>query len=348
MKVGKKAACFLLGVILLAVCTKKQVDASVKRNVTLFIIGDSTSKSYHEQDKATYPREGWGQELPYSFQGADYMKRQYVPIENDANVTRYELPKIGIENWGKSGATIKSCNESKRFKKMLSRVRAKDYVMIQFGHNDARKSWGESPNEYERYLVKMTREIKAKGAVPVFVTSLPQYSTRKYRINAPKYRKKMLHAAKTQGVFCIDLNEECVNYFNLRGKNVTRNYYMFLKENQYKSYPKGLRDSTHFRKQGAAVAARIVAVKMQNNSDKRLNTLTKNLNMNSKSLYKALKKTGKYKKRKYTSKSWRNLEKARKQGWITLYSPKKGNQDYKKAEKRLKKAKKNLRKRKTV
>lgn len=275
MKVWKKIGCFLLSLLFLISFTKKQVEAQSKdpmvlpvltigldlqtstsisgnRNRTLFIIGDSTSKSYHEKDKNTYPREGWGQEIFQSFRGAERVKRYTIPVKGDMSATQYVLPQITIESWGKSGATIKSCYESKRFSKILSRVREKDYVLIQFGHNDARKVWGETPNQYEKYLTDMVRKIKAKNAFPVLVTSLPQYNAKKFKINAPKYRMKMLKVSRTQKVACIDLNLECVNYFNLRGPKVIKNWYMFLDANKYKAYPKGLKDPTHFRKAGAS------------------------------------------------------------------------------------------------
>lgn len=313
-------------------------------NITMFIIGDSTSKSYHEHDMKTYPREGWGQEIFHSFQGQKNMIRNSIEVKGDSKATQYILPKINIESWGKSGATIKSCYESKRFDKMLSRVRAKDYVMIQFGHNDARKAWGETPKQYETYLTNMVKRIKAKKAIPVLVTSLPQYNAKKVKLNAPKYRAKMLRVSKMQKVQCIDLNQQCVKYFNMRGSKVTKKWYMFLKKNKYKSYPNGLSDNTHFRKLGASVVAKMVAVNIQNSNN--LNALAQNLNFNSKSLYRTLNKAEKYKKKKlYKEKTWEKMERMRRQGWITLYSPNKGNGDYKRANDNLKKAIKGLKKR---
>lgn len=368
MKVLKKAGCFLLSMMLLVSFAKKEVKASseentenfileenlnvqlpmsisANHNMTLFIIGDSTSKSYHEKEMKTYPREGWGQEIAHSFKGERQARRQYIYLKKDSNAVQYILPEMNIESWGRSGATIKSSYESNRFSKMLSRVKAKDYVVIQFGHNDARKAWGETPKEYEQYLVSMIKQIKAKKATPILVTSLPQYNKKRVQINAPRYRKKMLKVSKKHKVACIDLNQECVRYFNLRGHKVTKNWYMFLKANKYSSYPKGLKDPTHFTKAGASVAARMVAVQMQNISA--LNMLTKNINFNSTELYKTLNKAEKYNKRQnYKKKSWKKLKKLRKQGWITLYSPNKSSQDCKQADLRLKRAMKGLKKKK--
>ena len=103
MKVLKKAGCFLLSMMLLVSFAKKEVKASSKEetanfileenlnvqppisisqnhNMTLFIIGDSTSKSYHEKEMKTYPREGWGQEIANSFKGERQARRQYIYI----------------------------------------------------------------------------------------------------------------------------------------------------------------------------------------------------------------------------------------------------------------------------
>lgn len=351
---NKKVFAFLCSIVLL-MSVQVPVGATVtvettavqptekitNRKKTLFIVGDSTSKSYHEKDTKTYPREGWGQEIFHNFKEANQCVRNDIKVKGDSGAVQYTLPNMNIESWGKAGATIKTCYDSGRFGTLLKRVQARDYVMIQFGHNDGRKSLGEPVSQYKKYLDDMVRKIKNKKAVPVLITPSTVYSSKRVKLNVPAYRTAMIKTAKKNHVAYIDLNQECVDYFNLRGPKTTKKWYMFLPPNQYASYPKGLKDTTHFRRAGASIIARIISVKVQNN--RRLKPLAQELDLNSKGLYGTLHKARKNKKRgNYTKKSWNHMVQTRKSAWITMYSPNKSKEECKRTNQRLKRAIKSL------
>lgn len=337
----KRFRIFLIaGILITGMCISKQnVEAAKKR--TLFIMGDSKSRYYFAEEK---PRDGWGQELTAYLKGGKSVRTQ-IPREYKAypGVIRQRLPKMNIENWGKSGTSVKSFVDSGRFEGMLKQVRKNDYVIIAFGHNDARRN-GENIATYKTNLIRCIQKIKKKGAEVILVTTPPRNFTTEKRvnINAPVFRKATLDIAKKYRLSCIDLNQECVNYFNYRGKRVYNSWYMKYKRGVHPKYPAGIDDSTHFNQRGAKVLAKMVAVSIQN--DKKQTFLSGQLIIKTKNLYKSYTKAKKYKKKKYTKASWKKLIKARDRAWVTLYSPGAANSQYKKADIALKKAMKGLKK----
>lgn len=322
--------------------SKPTTEGAKNTKQTIFIIGDSTSRSYESKDWP-YPREGWGQEFIKYFEGAD---QRYIEkpeeYKNYSQVVRYVFPKFNIENWGKSGLTAKELYTTKRFQLIIKQIKKNDIAFIQFGQNDGYSNHGESVAQYKKYLSYFIKKIKAKKASVILVTPTPRnyMSKKKISINLPAYRKAMLSLAKKYKIQCIDLDKECTDYFNLRGKKVSKTYYMYLEPNKYKNYPLGSKDAVHLSRNGARVVSKILAVQIQNN--KKLKTLNKKLTVRTGSLYKTLCKANKYQKKRYTSKTWRAMVKERNRGWRVLYSPSSTYKDCVKAERNLKKKIKKL------
>ena len=84
----------------------------------IFMAGDSTMCDR----KSTVKMGGWGQLL-----------RKYVK------------DGVVINNMAVSGQSSKSFIDSKRWSKLISRIKSGDYVIIQFGHNDQKK---KDPKRY--------------------------------------------------------------------------------------------------------------------------------------------------------------------------------------------------------
>lgn len=114
---------------------------------TVFLLGDSTVT-----DQRWEPGASWGQMLPRFFQ-----------------------PTVAIANHAESGETLKSFVTGLRLAKVLSQLRAGDWVLIQFGHNDQKKQWPQTYSEarttYRAWLRAFIAEVRLRGATPVLVTS---------------------------------------------------------------------------------------------------------------------------------------------------------------------------------
>lgn len=114
----------------------------------VFLVGDSTVT-----DQRSEPGASWGQMLP-----------------------RFFKPGVAVANHAESGETLKSFQTGLRLAKVLSQMRAGDYLFIQFGHNDSKKQWPqtyvEAGTTYKAYLRAFIAEARLRGATPVLVTSM--------------------------------------------------------------------------------------------------------------------------------------------------------------------------------
>ena len=77
---------------------------------------------------------------------------------------------IAVANHAESGETLKSFVTELRLDKLLSTLKAGDWVMIQFGHNDQKVQWpqtyAEAATTYRAWLRTYIAEMRRRGATP--------------------------------------------------------------------------------------------------------------------------------------------------------------------------------------
>ncbi|MEI8090088.1 MAG: rhamnogalacturonan acetylesterase [Opitutaceae bacterium] len=118
--------------------------------VTVYLLGDSTVC-----DQPKEPWNSWGQMLPRFF---------------DTGVV--------IANHAESGESLRSSLSARRLDKVLSTLRAGDYLFIQYGHNDMKEK-GEGVGAFTSYQADLRRFVlaaRAVGGIPVLVTSMHRKS----------------------------------------------------------------------------------------------------------------------------------------------------------------------------
>lgn len=110
----------------------------------LYLLGDSTVC-----DQPSEPYASWGQMLP-----------------------RWFSPSLAVANYAQSGESLRSSFSSRRLEKVVSQLKAGDFVLIQFGHNDEKdKSPGAGAfTTYADLLRQYAQAIQAKQGQPIFVT----------------------------------------------------------------------------------------------------------------------------------------------------------------------------------
>ncbi|MDB6072445.1 MAG: pectin esterase, partial [Verrucomicrobiaceae bacterium] len=116
---------------------------------TLFVIGDSTVSN--QSLIPAQPLRGWAQMLPL------YLKDD-----------------LKMQNHAKSGQSSRSFFLTERWQPVLDQLKAGDFVIIQFGHNDSKpdeKRHTEPQGEYRDNLLRFIRETREQGATPVLATS---------------------------------------------------------------------------------------------------------------------------------------------------------------------------------
>ena len=150
---------------------------------TVWLAGDSTMT-----DRNGGGDVSWGQVLPVFFK-----------------------PGVAVANNAQSGETLKSFMNALRLDKMLSQMKAGDYLFIQFTHNDQQKSWRqtyvEAESTYKAYLKVYVAEARMRGATPVLVTAMDRQTR---GTNAPAhghtlYPQATREVAAEEHVALIDL-----------------------------------------------------------------------------------------------------------------------------------------------
>lgn len=115
---------------------------------TLFIAGDSTVG-----DPRRGPGGNWSTQLCQFFK-----------------------PEIVVCNAAEGGETTKSFITGYRFDKVLSQMKAGDFFLIQFGHNDSKPQWWQSYTEpttsFKAYLRVFIAETQRRGATLVLVSPM--------------------------------------------------------------------------------------------------------------------------------------------------------------------------------
>lgn len=181
---------------------------------TLWLCGNSTVV-----DQMTAPWSGWGQMASGFFKSS-----------------------VAVANYAESGLTASGFYSMKRLAKILAEAKKGDYVTVQFAHND-QKNANDVAN-YEATLTKYVNDIKAKGAIPLFVTSTARQGELDPKTSVGGLPEKMRALGKKLGVTVLDLNQHTVNLQKALGSSKDKLYMYTAK------------DKTHFCEYGAYELAR--------------------------------------------------------------------------------------------
>lgn len=141
-------------------------------------------------------------------------------------------------------------------------MRAGDYVLMQFAHND-QKEKGEGIGPYESYaeaLTKMGRDIRAAGAHPVFVTSMyrRRFSGEEMYDTLGDYPVAMREAAQREEIPLLDLHAGSRVIFEALGAEGSKDAFLHFPAYTFPGQGEPLRDDTHFSTYGGNLLARYV------------------------------------------------------------------------------------------
>lgn len=211
------------------------VITPVDDQITLFFAGDSTVVDQDDE-----PWASWGQMIPYFFK-----------------------PGVAIANHAESGLTLGSFLGSRRLEKVLSVMKFGDYVFIEFGHND-QKEKGPDDGPYKSYTQRMklfVTEIRAKGGIPVIITSTSRRAFDHDGNVVPTlgdYPDAARKVAQEMNVPLIDLNKMTKIFYKSLGVEGSTKAFVHYPANTYPNQTKPLADNTHFNPYGAYEIAQMV------------------------------------------------------------------------------------------
>jgi lysophospholipase L1-like esterase len=228
------------------------------RVATLWMIGDSTMTDYanygEDYMKERYLQMGWGQAL------SDFL----VP-DSLKTIGVFSVDTIILQNRARGGRSSRSFFEEGRWREIYEQLKPGDFVIIQFGHNDASESKGEryvSLPGYKEFLRLYVNQSREKGATPILITSVCRnypWENDSLGSSHGDYPQAMREVAAEMDVHLIDLTETSARHLTQMGREyVSVNYFMNLPPGKFEAYPEGLSDNTHFQPEGAMAVARLV------------------------------------------------------------------------------------------
>lgn len=210
-----------------------EVEITPWEGRTLYIAGDSTVTD----QSADYPYLpgnsycGWGQML-----------------------SAYLGEEMAVSNHSHSGLTTESFRSEGHYGILYKRLKAGDYCLMQFGHNDQKLMHLLAEGGYRENLIRYIEEIRGKGAIPVLVTPLARNSWRgddgTYNDLLEPYARACIRLSKEYEVPLLDLHKRSMEFVKSCGRERAMRYF----------YPS---DYTHSNDYGAYLFAGFVHEQMQ-------------------------------------------------------------------------------------
>lgn len=212
---------------------------------TLHLVGDSTMA-----DKPLVPpnpERGWGQLLRP-------MLKEPARLANHAANGR---------------STKRFLNEG-RWAHVLSQLAPGDFVLIQFGHNDARtddpERYAPADTLYVELLRRFVHEVRERGATPWLATPLVRRkfdAAGRLEDTHGAYPDAMRRVARELQVPLLDLQAASSALVQGLGDAGSKPLYLWIPPGQYALMPEGKQDNTHFTEAGARAMARLAIEAMR-------------------------------------------------------------------------------------
>lgn len=219
-----------------------------KQKPVLYIIGDSTVRN----------GDGTGKNLQWGW--GSFM------------IGYFDTAKISVQNHAIGGRSSRTFITEGRWDKILETLKKGDYVIMQFGHNDASplddtarargtiKGIGDDSTEiynpirkikevvhtYGWYMRKYVKETKAKGATPIICSLVPRNNWKEGKVvrSADSYALWAKQVAEQEEAYFIDLNELVAAEYENLGEAKVKTFFPA--------------DHTHTNKEGALLNADLV------------------------------------------------------------------------------------------
>lgn len=211
----------------------KAQSNETQKEITIFMVGNSTMANKPLKDGN--PEKGWGQIFPLYF-----------------------MEGIKIENHAVNGRSTKSFIDEDRWDSVVQKIKAGDYVIIEFGHNDAKKDdpkrFADANTDYKMNLEKFVKETLMKGGIPVLATPIVRRrfdaQNTFYDVHGD-YPKVVRNLCKDLNVILFDLHQLTEQYIIKLGAERSKRFYLHIDSDEYNSLPAGLTDDTHLSPGGA-------------------------------------------------------------------------------------------------
>ncbi|SMO94226.1 rhamnogalacturonan acetylesterase [Gracilimonas mengyeensis] len=203
----------------------------------VYLVGDSTMS---DKRISSYPETGWGMPFPY-----------------------YLNDEIEVENHARNGRSTRTFIEEGRWDTIKETLKAGDFVLVQFGHNDEvpTKTRYTPPEQFQQFLRQYIAETREHGAHPILLTPITR---RQFDENGQvketheQYSALMREVAESENVPMIDMDRKSQAMLTEIGEEKSTLLFLQLEPGQNPNYPEGVTDNTHFSETGARMMAELV------------------------------------------------------------------------------------------
>lgn len=181
-------------------------------------------------------------------------------------ITRWFNADVSVSNHAESGLTAGSFLAQKRLEKIMTTLKAGDYVICEFGHNDEKEKGPGTGAwyHYTRNLKIFIDNVRSKGATIVFCTPTQRrrFSNDKKTIidTHGDFPAAMRTVAERENVPLIDLNEMTRDFFEALGYEDSKRALVHYPANTFPGQNEALADNTHFNPYGAYEVAKMVVM----------------------------------------------------------------------------------------
>lgn len=221
-------------------CSSIKIEPADPSVTTVFLCGNSTVV-----DQDYEPWASWGQMIPCWF---------------DENVA--------FANYAESGETASTFIAAGRLKKILSVIKAGDYVFVEFGHNDQKQKFAGAGAWYNfsMCLKQFIDEARQRKSTIVFVTPTQRRSFNdegRIQETHGDYPDAMRAVAAREHVPVIELHDMTRTFYETLGVENSTKAFVHYPANTYPGQDKPLADNTHFNPYGAYELAKMMVEGMK-------------------------------------------------------------------------------------
>ncbi len=208
----------------------------------IFIAGDSTAA---DKPRLTHPERGWGQALRDLAQ-----------------------PGWHVDNRALNGRSSKSFIDEGHWQALIDDLKAGDWVIIQFGHNDEKVNSPERYTDpapggsYRANLTRFVRDVNSRGGHPVLATSVARRKWNEAGTDLVPthgdYPAAVRAVAEAEGVPLLELEERTAELERSFGVEGSKDLHLWFAAGTLPTRPEGLSDNTHYSALGARQVATLV------------------------------------------------------------------------------------------
>jgi len=203
----------------------------------IFLVGDSTMAAWPVPGPKS-PQAGWGQFLP-----------------------EFCDPETFVFNHATGGCSSRSYRSEGRWQQVLESLCPRDFVFIQFGHNDEKKEdplrCSDPASDFPMILADYVNSAKAAGAEPILLTPVCRRPSGKAvdEDRLADYAQAVRRLASEQEVAIIDLHRISRERIAKAGPELSKTWFFHLAPGAHFRHSDGCADDTHFHERGARLVA---------------------------------------------------------------------------------------------